>query len=330
MQDISKIKPLDVERREHAKQRAVSAIVKSYGEKPQRQDFEQDHFEMLPPEVKKLVTRIFIAIVVSLFPLSAIRLFVMGSASFDRHPSLVQIVAGIATVCAAEISILGFSLATSTFATTARSKRMMFIGIGAAGLFALVANLEYSRPWEHTQAFLWLESTVPVVLFVIGSMALERRFLYAVQERHRVSREYDRALAEWKALTADATSHPKWLQFYANALRDEIYRQSRGAAREALNDFDRQDWIDVVQREIDADNWFLKTIAHPERREHHETVEHNHAAVTHVTTYSPDYSLPVEIDEELVVIGVGVSRDDYDIRDNGHRHPKADEDVSNV
>lgn len=327
MQDISKIKPLDVERREHAKQRAVSAIVKSYGEKPQRQDFERDHFERLPPEVTKLVTRIFVAIVVSLFPLSAIRLFVMGSASFDRHPLLVQIVAGLATVCAAEISILGFSLAMSTFATTPRSKRIMSVGVGAAGLFALVANLEYSRPWEHTQAFLWFESTVPVVLFVIGSMAVEWRFLYAVQERHRVSREYGRALSEWKALTADPTSHPKWLQFYANALRDEIYRQSRGTARDALNDFELQDWIDVVQREIDADNWFLKTIAHPE---HHESVEHNHAVEAHVTTYPHVYSLPVEDDQGHVGIGAGVSYEDYDVRDNGYRHPKADEGVSNV
>jgi hypothetical protein len=313
--DMSKIKPLDVERREQAKHRAVSTIVKSYGERPQRENFEQDHFESLPPEVKKLVTRIFIAIVVSLFPLSAIRLFVMGSAAFERHPVWVQVVAGVATVCAAEISILGFSLATSTFATTKWSKRMMFFGIGAAGIFALIANLEYSRPWARREAFLWLESTVPVVLFVIGAMALERRFLYAVQERHRVNREFERALADWKALTSDPTSHPHWIQFYANALRDEIYRQSRGAGRDMLNDLPTQDWIDLVQREIDADNWFLNSAAQPDESirifQPHNGVVGNES----VLALELEASDPNEV---------------FAFADNGHHHPKGNEDVSNV
>ena len=51
--------------------------------------------------------------------------------------------------------------------------------------------------------------------------------------RHANERAYQEAVNLWLTATADPESHPHWMQFYANALRDAI-RKANNRRKDAL------------------------------------------------------------------------------------------------
>jgi hypothetical protein len=64
------------------------------------------------------------------------------------------------------------------------------------------------------------------------------------------------ALAEWQAATSELEQHPHWSQLYANALRDAL-RKANYRRQEALVALTVADWQWLVDRELQAEQWYV-------------------------------------------------------------------------
>jgi glycogen synthase len=81
--------------------------------------------------------------------------------------------------------------------------------------------------------FAWLESIAPPLLVLSTAYVLKEQLLDAIETRHANERAYQEAVNLWQSATADPESHPHWMQFYANALRDAI-RKANNRRKDAL------------------------------------------------------------------------------------------------
>jgi hypothetical protein len=79
--------------------------------------------------------------------------------------------------------------------------------------------------------------------------------LDAIQQRHANERALQEALSDWQVATGDPEAHPRWSQFYANALRDAL-RKANYRRQETLQDMTVTDWRTAVYRELHAEEWF--------------------------------------------------------------------------
>ena len=75
--------------------------------------------------------------------------------------------------------------------------------------------------------------------------------------RHANERAYQEAVNLWQQATADPESHPHWMQFYANALRDAI-RKANNRRKDAIMSLTTADWRALVYRELQADDWYAQ------------------------------------------------------------------------
>ena len=72
-------------------------------------------------------------------------------------------------------------------------------------------------------------------------------------------------LAEWQSATADPEAHQQWAQFYANALRDAMWKVNN-RRKETLNQMTQNDWYEAVTREMQADAWYKEPLSDEETR----------------------------------------------------------------
>ncbi len=90
--------------------------------------------------------------------------------------------------------------------------------------------------------------------------------------RHTNERAYQEAVNLWQSATADPESHPHWMQFYANALRDAI-RKANNRRKDALAELTTADWRALVYRELQADKWYAQPVIETPTTEVPEVVE---------------------------------------------------------
>jgi hypothetical protein len=69
--------------------------------------------------------------------------------------------------------------------------------------------------------------------------------LESIEQRHADEMSYQEALAEWQTATTNSEDHPRWSQFYANALRDAL-RKTNNRRQETLYQMTRDDWRAAV------------------------------------------------------------------------------------
>jgi hypothetical protein len=84
---------------------------------------------------------------------------------------------------------------------------------------------------------------------------LKEQMLVAIEQRHANERAYQDAINDWQRATLNPENHPRWMQFYANALRDAL-RKSNSRKRETLELLTTADWRALVYRELQADQWY--------------------------------------------------------------------------
>jgi len=79
--------------------------------------------------------------------------------------------------------------------------------------------------------------------------------LEAIEQRHANERAYQEAINDWQRAAVNPEAHPRWMQFYANALRDAL-RKANSRRRETVEALTHGDWRALVYRELQADNWY--------------------------------------------------------------------------
>jgi hypothetical protein len=85
---------------------------------------------------------------------------------------------------------------------------------------------------------------------------LKEQVLETIEQRHMDERAFQIALAEWQAATSEPEQHPHWSQLYANALRDAL-RKANFRRQEALAALTTTDWRRQVDRELQAEQWYV-------------------------------------------------------------------------
>jgi hypothetical protein len=110
--------------------------------------------------------------------------------------------------------------------------------------------------------FAWLEAIAPPLLVLSTAYVLKEQLLDSIKMRHANERAYQEAVNLWLTATADPESHPHWMQFYANALRDAI-RKANSRRKDALAELTTADWRALVYRELQAENWYAQPVIEP-------------------------------------------------------------------
>lgn len=263
---LAQIKPLNQEERQLARSAAAEAVMRDIGERPDRERFNHHAAHRYPPMVTKLISGLCIALLLAAFTPSAIRLYVIGSSTFGAAVpyELAMIAVGIATVLTAEVGQVVFSLALATLGTSKGSRRLLYGSMGIATAIALVGNVQVALPGHLESPFAWLEAIAPPLLVLSTAYVLKEQMLEAIELRHANERAYQEAINEWQKATINPEAHSRWMQFYANALRDAL-RKVNSRKREVLETLSHADWRALVYRELQADDWYEtpETIATP-------------------------------------------------------------------
>lgn len=103
----------------------------------------------------------------------------------------------------------------------------------------------------------WKRLPAPPLLVLSTAYVLKEQLLDAIETRHANERAYQEAVNLWQSATADPESHPHWMQFYANGLRDAI-RKVNSRRKDALENLTTANWRALVYRELQADNWYAQ------------------------------------------------------------------------
>ena len=258
---LSQIKPLTQEQRQNAHDAAQQAVMRAVGERPLREHFDRHTASRYPQSVSRLINVLCIVLLLAAFTPSAIRLFDIGSKTFGAAVShdVAMLAVGIATVLTAEIGQVVFSLALATLGTTPSARRLLYASMGIATAIALVGNVQVALPGHMHSPFAWLEAIAPPLLVLSTAYVLKEQLLESIENRHANERAYQEAVNLWQAATANPESHPGWMQFYANALRDAL-RKSNSRRKETLAALNTGHWRALVYRELQADNWYAEPI----------------------------------------------------------------------
>ena len=260
---LAQIKPLNQEERQLARSAAAEAVMRDIGERPDRERFNHHAAHRYPPMVTKLISGLCIALLLAAFTPSAIRLFVIGSSTFGAAVpyELAMIAVGIATVLTAEVGQVVFSLALATLGTSKGARRLLYGSMGIATGIALIGNVQVALPGHLESPFAWLEAIAPPLLVLSTAYVLKEQMLEAIELRHANERAYQEAINDWQRATINPEAHNRWMQFYANALRDAL-RKVNSRKREVLETLSQADWRALVYRELQADDWYATPEAH--------------------------------------------------------------------
>lgn len=254
---LDNLRPLTQDLRQDARTAGHEAVKRAAGDKPTREQFSQHASSKYGPGVTRLITGLCVLLLLAAFTPSAIRLFVIGSQTFSKtiDNTIASRLVGLATVLSAETGQIVFSLALATLGATRAARRILYISMLASTGIALVGNVQVALPGHVTNPFAWFEAIMPPVLVLSTAYVLKGQMLQAIAQRHANERAYQEALLAWEAATSDPENHPRWQQFYANALRDAL-RKRNNRRKETLATMTVADWRAAVYRELQAESWF--------------------------------------------------------------------------
>jgi hypothetical protein len=254
---LAQLKPLTQEEHQSARSAAQEAVRREIGDRPSREYFNHHAARRYPPGVTTLINGLCIVLLLAAFTPSAIRLYVIGSETFGATVSfeMAAVAVGIATVLTAEIGQVVFSLALATLGTSASARRLLYASMSIATTIALVGNVQVALPGHMESPFAWLEAIAPPLLVLSTAYVLKEQMLESIGMRHANERAYQEAVNEWQRAAMNPEAHPRWMQFYANAIRDAL-RKTNSRRREAVESLTHGDWRALVYRELQADTWY--------------------------------------------------------------------------
>lgn len=258
------INPLNDEQRIEAKRRAAQIVMLDVGPAPDRTQFEHIMASRYPAWVNRLILALCVFVLVAAFVPSAIRLYAIGSQTFRQaiNNDASATAAGLAIVIMSETAQILFSLAAAVLSTTsATSRRLLYVSMGAATVLALVGNAQISLPGHWTNPFAYLEALLPPLLVLSTAYVLKEQMLASIEQRHANERAFQEALSVWQQTNAAPEKQPRYMSALANAIRDAIREtNSKGSGatlrKELMAGLDIEAWKRLVWRELQADEWY--------------------------------------------------------------------------
>lgn len=251
---LKALRPLTQEERQAAQAAARAAVVRDAGERPERRQFQRELGSLFTfLDVLALAVFIPALLVSSLHIINHMGALAAASyASMSHYESGTVIGQDLYTathqwalIPLAEASMLLF-LIMFAMATNTWRKWVYFALAGAAVVFVAVANI---------QSGIGAIESILAPIFTIGvGLHLENLIVRSLKRRDDVTSRYLKALHEWETATAAPGAHPRYVQMYANALKDSIYRAN--SRREAIKAVTVAEWRLLVKREIAADEWY--------------------------------------------------------------------------
>jgi hypothetical protein len=248
---------------------------------PRIEDFDKQHRPRFAPEMMKNITRFADLIMIAAFIPSAFRIFVAGFES-SQDVGFALVPAGLVAVCSvmlAELGMIGFTLAIAV--TEGKfAKGALYIAALMCVVFAFVGNyhtvIQYALDNDKTlHAFTWLEAFAPPALALIAATVRKGQLLHANEARAAAQQSYqqavDRARADYALSSAnhskmyeDAKLSAGWVKAYANAIRELVWALNKQSSvkRGLMESFSADDWVQVVQREMQADDWMPAPVNH--------------------------------------------------------------------
>jgi hypothetical protein len=271
---IENLRPLTQEQRQDARHAAHDAVIRAVGARPSREQFTHHATSQYPPTVTRLISVLCLVLLLAAFTPSAIRLYVIGSQTFGQavSSSVAMTAVGLATVLSAEVGQVVFSLALATLGTSRSSRRLLYASMAISTILALTGNIQTALPGHTQSPFAWLEAIAPPLLVLSTAYVIKEQLLDSIQQRHANERAFQEALGDWQLATHDPQAHPRWSQFYANALRDAL-RKANYRRKETLQDMTTADWRAAVYRELHAEEWFEASEAESEVQPDHQPEE---------------------------------------------------------
>lgn len=251
---LKTLRPLTQEERQTAQAAARAAVMRDAGDRPERRQFQRELgslFTLL--DVLALAVFIPALLVSSLHIISHMgTLAVQSYASLSRYEAGTVIGRDLYTAAhqwllipLAEASMLLFLVMFAMAANTWR--KWVYLALAAAAvLFVAVANI---------QSGIGAIESILAPVFTIGvGLHLENLIVRSLKRRDDITSRYLKALHDWETATAKPDHHPKYVQMYANALKDAIYKAN--SRREAAKSVTIAEWRLLVKREIAADQWY--------------------------------------------------------------------------
>ena len=258
----SVLAPLSDEQREDARDYARAMVARASGEAPKPEQFAASASAEYPLWVTRMIAGFMVLAFIGAAMPSLFRLFSAGRDYFlagidDQWQAAIV---GISTFILAEFLVI---LSTVSASVLYKGKaRFIFVLPVMMGLsMALVGNWTIVKPHD---LFSLLEAIIPVFAVLFIAIVGERLMLHAIAERHAARRAYADALAQWRAAHVDPEQHPRYMSYYANALRAALVKHNssgRGAEQRktAMQALTNAQWRYLIQRELSAESWFILT-----------------------------------------------------------------------
>lgn len=287
MNILHELRALTDEERIDAQERARSVVVKAVGNQPTREQFEHTQVSQYPTWFTRIIAGLMIVVGLASAMPSLFRLYTAGSSYFLHgiDNQLLASIVGVSTFLLAEFLIVLSTISARVY-FTGKARLVFVIPILLGLAMALVGNWVIAQPHD---LFGWLETLAPPIAVLFLALIGERLVLDAIESRHANERAYTTALAEWQKATANPEQSPRWEAAYVNALKQAvIHANVRGtgatARRELLVQMDKPQWVTVIQRELQAENWFVlpepvvpvevAPVKGPFGKNHHEPDDH--------------------------------------------------------
>jgi len=242
-----------------ARERALDAVKAFAGAAPSRANYRHSSQSEYPAWLRLLIVGLAVVVLVCAFALSAMRLYHVGSATFEASiPSpTAATVAGVAIVLLSEAAAVLFTIAYSVLGKSISQRRILALSVAGTAALALSGNYYVALHNHALTVFGVLEAMLPPLLTLSTAYVLKALMLDEIAARHQDELAYQAALAEWKAATAHPEDHPRYIQMYANEIYDALMKANsrRSTAVEWLHGLDSGQKSALVRAEINADNW---------------------------------------------------------------------------
>jgi len=262
---IEHIQPLTQQQRLEARKKAIKVIEALAGEKPKREYFKNTSISQYPHWITGIVVALSLVVLFTSFLLSAMRLYHIGYATFYEtlKNDLSSTIAGFAIVLLSEAAAVLFTIALSAIGQSKTQKRILSASIAGTAALALSGNYYVALHGNELTVFSVLEAMLPPLLTFSTAYVLKELLLNIIEQRHADQHAFALVLLEWEQSIANPEEHPKFLQAYANELRDALIKDNRRkkAVKNILEQLTNVDWQSLVKRELQTEDWFDTVIS---------------------------------------------------------------------
>ena len=253
------LKPLTQAKRDRARERARSSILRRHGPAPTMEQFSQQSVGHYPSGIKRGVYVLMLIPLIAFLTLSAMRLYEIGKEMHAGDEAILGLsqksLSGVDVVVGAEFAQIVFVVALSVLASKPLSKMAFWVGIALTTAISLVGNMQAGLWGESFSAFRLLITVAPPVVVLVLGEVLALLWLDTIKTNHETQRLHQEALKQWTVIHREPELHDDWLKVYATAIRDELIRLNGIAVDDLATDV----WTDLVNAEINAEEWY-KTV----------------------------------------------------------------------